>query len=109
MSSRLNTLISFLDTQHTRAGEVTLTDADGTVVAQTGQGLFQEDGGFSSYGTCCLSTLQPSPYTVTVRSKTSTFISLLRKDIDDVLGIAASAHPPMHAQPMCMPAPCAWA
>lgn len=54
-------------------------------------GLFQEDGGFSSYGLCSLSERKLSPYTVRVSSKALTYIVLDRDAVDDLLGVRASA------------------
>jgi hypothetical protein len=56
------------------------------VVQQARDGLFQEDGGFSSYGLCCLSSRTNSPYTVKVTSQQLTYIVLDREATDDILG-----------------------
>lgn len=75
------------------SGDVELRDAAGEVVPHDGgrrDGFFQEDHGFSSYGLRCLSELTASPYTVTIKSNTASFIVLKRKDVDDILGVAAN-------------------
>ena len=60
-----------------------------------GDGFFQEDGGFSSYGLCALSARKQSPYTVRVASKAVTYIVLDRESVDDLLGVRASAPLPL--------------
>lgn len=60
------------------------------VVQQASNGFFQEDGGFSSYGLCCLSGRSNSPYTVKVTSQQLTYIVLDREAADDLLGVRAS-------------------
>lgn len=65
------------------------------VAATKKEGLFQEDGGFSSYGLCSLADRRASPYSVVVSSKTLTYVTLDRESVDDLLGVRASALPRM--------------
>lgn len=53
-------------------------------------GLLQEDGGFSSFGMCCLSDRRSTPYSVHVTSPSLTYIVLEREKVDDLLGMRES-------------------
>lgn len=61
------------------------------MVDEERKGLLQEDGGFSSYGLCCLNERRTSPYSVRVASSKLVYIVLERESADDVLGVRASA------------------
>ena len=56
------------------------------------KGFFEESGGFACYGLSVLTSYTPSPFTVTVKSKHAEMTILVRRDIDDIVGVAASAH-----------------
>lgn len=56
-------------------------------------GLLQEDGGFSSFGMCCLSDCKVTPYSLHVTSPTLTYIVLDREKVDEFLGVRESVSP----------------
>lgn len=61
------------------------------VPSQPRQGMLQEDGGFSSFGMCCLSERKTSPYSVHVTSPVLTYIVMEREKVDELLGVRESA------------------